>query len=87
MRDSSLLKHLSASSIVTATCVLGLVYFGRDVLEPLALATILSLAIAPLIRSLRRIGLPQLPATVLSVLAIGTCVVGSASCCSSRSMR
>jgi predicted PurR-regulated permease PerM len=76
MRDSSLLKHLSASSIVTATCVLGLVYFGREVLEPLALATILSLAIAPLIRSLRRIGLPQYPATLLSVLALGTCVVG-----------
>jgi predicted PurR-regulated permease PerM len=76
MRDSPLFKHLSASSIVTATCVLGLVYLGRDVLEPLALATILSLAIAPLIRSLRRIGLPQFPATLLSVLALGTCVVG-----------
>ena len=76
MRDSPLFKHLSASSIVTATCVLGLVYVGRDVLEPLALATILSLAIAPLIRTLRRIGLPQFPATLLSVLAFGTCVVG-----------
>lgn len=76
MRDSSLFKQLTASSIVTATCVLGLVYFGREVLEPLALATILSLAIAPLIRSLRRLGLPQFPATVLSVLALGTCVVG-----------
>jgi predicted PurR-regulated permease PerM len=77
MRDStSLFKQLTSGSIVTATCVLGLIYVGRDVLEPLALATILSLALAPLIRSLRRIGLPQFPATLLSVLALGTCVVG-----------
>lgn len=76
MRDSSLLKQLTSGSIVTATCVLGLVYFGRDVLEPLALATILSLAIAPLIRTLRRLGLRQFTATLLSVLALGTCVVG-----------
>jgi predicted PurR-regulated permease PerM len=76
MRDSTLFKHLTSSSIVTACCVLGLLYFGRDVLEPLALAVILSLVIAPLIRSLRRIGLPQMPATLLSVLMVGTCVVG-----------
>lgn len=76
MPDSSLFKHLTASTIVTATCVLGLLYFGRDVLEPLALASILSLVLAPLIRTLRRVGLPQLPATLLSVVLAGTCVVG-----------
>jgi predicted PurR-regulated permease PerM len=76
MRDSTLFKNLTSSSIVTACCVLGLLYFGRDVLEPLALAVILSLVIAPLIRTLRRIGLPQMPATLLSVLMVGTCVVG-----------
>lgn len=76
MRDSTLFKHLTSSSIVAACCVLGLLYFGRDVLEPLALAVILSLVIAPLIRTLRRIGLGQMPATLLSVLLVGTCVVG-----------
>jgi predicted PurR-regulated permease PerM len=76
MRESTLFKHLTSSSIVTACCVLGLLYFGRDVLEPLALAVILSLVIAPLIRTLRRIGLGQMPATMLSVLLVGTCVVG-----------
>jgi len=76
MRESTLFKHLTSSSIVTACCVLGLLYFGRDVLEPLALAVILSLVIAPLIRTLRRIGLGQMPATILSVLMVGTCVVG-----------
>ncbi len=76
MRDSSLLKHLTSGSIVTACCVLGLLYFGRDVLEPLALAAILSLVIAPLIHGMRRVGLAHLPATLLSVLIVGTCVVG-----------
>lgn len=76
MRESSLFNNLTANSVVTASCFLGLLYFGRDVLEPLALATILSLVLAPLIRSLRRIGLPRLPATLLSVLLAGTCVVG-----------
>jgi predicted PurR-regulated permease PerM len=76
MRDSTLFKQLTSSAIVTACCVLGLLYFGRDVLEPLALAVILSLVIAPLIRTLRRIGLGQVPATMLSVLMIATCVIG-----------
>ncbi|MDB5790941.1 MAG: transporter [Massilia sp.] len=74
--DSSLFNILTSSAIVTATCVLGLLYFGRDVLEPLALASILSLMLAPLIRSLRRIGFGRLPATLVSVLLAGTCVVG-----------
>ena len=73
MRDLSLFKHLNAGSLVTVTCGLGLLYVGRDVLEPIALASILSLVIAPLIRSMRRAGLPQLPATVLSVLLAATC--------------
>jgi predicted PurR-regulated permease PerM len=77
MRESSLLKHLTSGSIVTACCVLGLLYFGRDVLEPLALASILSLVIAPLIRSMRRIGLAHMPATLLSVLLVATCVIGA----------
>jgi len=76
MRDSPLLKHLTSGSIVTACCVLGLLYFGRDVIEPLALASILSLVIAPLIKSMRRVGLGHLPATLLSVLMVATCVIG-----------
>jgi predicted PurR-regulated permease PerM len=76
MRDLSLFKHLNAGSLVTVTCGLGLLYVGRDVLEPIALASILSLVIAPLIRSMRRAGLPQLPATLLSVLLATTCLVG-----------
>jgi predicted PurR-regulated permease PerM len=76
MRDLSLFKHLNAGSLVTVTCGLGLLYVGRDVLEPIALASILSLVIAPLIRSMRRVGLHHMPATLLSVLLATTCVVG-----------
>jgi predicted PurR-regulated permease PerM len=76
MRDLSLFKHLNAGSLVTATCGLGLLYFGRDVLEPIALASILSLVIAPLIRSMRRAGLPQPAGHLLSVLLATTCLVG-----------
>lgn len=76
MRDSPLFKHLSSGSLVTASCFLGLLYFGRDVLEPLALASILSLVIAPLIRSMRRVGIGQMPATLLSVVLVTTAVVG-----------
>jgi predicted PurR-regulated permease PerM len=76
MRDSSLLKHITSGSIVTACCILGLLYFGRDVIEPLALAAILSLVIAPLIKTMRRVGMGHLPATLLSVLMVATCVIG-----------
>jgi predicted PurR-regulated permease PerM len=76
MRDSSLFKYLGSGSIVTVCCVLGLLYFGRDVIEPLALASILSLVIAPLIRSMRRVGMSHMPATLLSVVLVASCVIG-----------
>ncbi len=61
--------------VVTASCILGLLYFGRDVLEPIALALILSLILAPLIRAMGQAGLGRVPATLLSVLLAGTGVV------------
>lgn len=76
MQETSTLSRLSASAVVTASCMLGLLYFGRDVLQPIALASILSLAIAPLVRRFRRSGLGRMPATLLSVLLVGMCVVG-----------
>lgn len=76
MSSISSLRQVTAGSVVTATCILGLLYFGQEVLEPLALALVLSLIIAPLIRSIRRTGLGQLPATLISVLLSGICFVG-----------
>lgn len=76
MLENAPLSRLSASAVVTASCLLGLLYFGRDVLQPIALASILSLAIAPLVRRFRRSGLPRMAATLLSVLLVGVGVVG-----------
>ena len=76
MSNSSSFSKVSSGSILTATCILGLLYFGREVLEPLALALILSLVIAPLIRAITRTGLGQLPATLISVLLSGIAIVG-----------
>ena len=44
-------------------------YFGRDIFVPLALAMLLSFALAPGVRRLRRLRVPNLPA-VLSVVAL-----------------
>ena len=76
MQENSPFTRLSASAVVVASCMLGLLYFGRDVLQPIALASILSLAIAPLVRRFRRSGLPRMAATLLSVVLVGVCVIG-----------
>lgn len=71
----TLLARPSLTSAVTLTCALGLLYFGRPVLEPLVLALILSLVISPLIRVFHRWGLGFLTSTVLSLLLAGGSVV------------
>ena len=43
-----------AGGLVNGAVVLGLLYFGREVLVPITLAVILSLLLAPLVRKLRR---------------------------------
>lgn len=68
--------RLTSGAVVSATCVVALLYFGREVLEPLALALILSLVLAPLVRSMTRVGLPRMPAVLLSVALVATCVGG-----------
>jgi predicted PurR-regulated permease PerM len=60
--------------ITTAGIILALLYFGREVLIPVALAIMLSFLLAPVVRALRRIGAGR----ILSVLAT---VVGLAIVC------
>jgi predicted PurR-regulated permease PerM len=55
--------------LVGTATVLGLLYFGRDVLIPITLAFILSFLIAPFVRALRRVGLGP-TASVLTGVAI-----------------
>ncbi len=58
------------SPIVTAGVVLSLRYVGRDVLVPLALAIMLSLLVAPVVRVLRRIGVGHIPSVLMAVLTL-----------------
>jgi len=71
-------NSVTAQSVVGATCLLALLHFGREVLQPIALAVILSLLTAPLLRGFGRLGLPRLPAILATLLLAGTCVVGAA---------
>ena len=57
-----------AGGLVNGAVVLGLLYFGREVLVPITLAVLLSLLIAPLVRKLRRLVRSQVPAVLGAVL-------------------
>jgi predicted PurR-regulated permease PerM len=59
-----------ALGIIAAATILALLYFARDVLVPITLAFILSLLIAPLVRSLRRLGLGQTLSALAAVLVL-----------------
>ena len=76
MSTLSSFPRLGANTVVAATCILALLHFGRDFLEPLALALILSLVIAPLVRMISKTGLRHLPATLVSVLIATVGVIG-----------
>ncbi len=68
--------RLGANTVVSATCIIALLHFGREVLEPFALALILSLVLAPLVRSVTRLGLARMPAVLLSVALVSTFLTG-----------
>ena len=76
MSNLSVFPRLGAATVVAGTCILGLLHFGRDFLEPLALALILSLVIAPLVRMISKTGVGHLPATLISVLLATIGVIG-----------
>ena len=64
-----------ALAVIAAACVLGFLYFARVVLVPIALAVILSLAIAPLVRLCRRLGLGHVGAVVFAAGALALAVM------------
>lgn len=55
-------------SLAVFVVVIAALYFGRDVFVPLALAGLLSFALAPLIAVLRRRGMPRTPAVLAVVI-------------------
>ena len=62
--------------IVAAGIVLALLYLGRSVLIPLALAIMLSLLVAPLIRALRRLRIGRACSVLVAVAALTAICVG-----------
>lgn len=61
-----------AAYAVTASILIATLYFGSEVIQPLAVAALLSFVLAPLIRALGKVGVGKTPAVVLSVfLALG----------------
>jgi predicted PurR-regulated permease PerM len=66
----ALLPRDRAVGIIATAAVLALLYFGRDVLVPVTLAVILSLALAPLVRALRHVGLGQTSSVLVAVLTV-----------------
>src|SRR5450755_1044416 len=66
------------SRIVTAGIILALLYLGRSVLIPLALAIMLSLLVAPLVRALRRLRIGRASSVLVAVVALTVSCVGVA---------
>ena len=62
-------------AVIAAIMVTGL-YMGRPVLMPLALAVLMSFALAPLVGILRHIRIGQLPAVLLSLVTVLVLVTG-----------
>ena len=68
-----------AGGLVNGAVVLGLLYFGREVLVPITLAILLSLLIAPMVRKLRRLVRAQVPAVLGAVIVLTLMAGGLAS--------
>ena len=64
-----------ALSVIAGTCLLAVLYFARDVLVPIALAVILSLALAPLVRLLRRLRFGHAGAVLVAAGALAAVVL------------
>lgn len=65
-RDANDLSTLS--SLASTTAIVVALSIGREVLIPIALAIVLSFILAPVVRLLRRVWIPRVPAVFLAVL-------------------
>nr|WP_210327841.1 AI-2E family transporter [Mesorhizobium silamurunense] len=55
-------------TVATVVATVAALYFGREVFLPIAVALLLTFAIAPVVSALKRAGIPRLPAVIASVL-------------------
>jgi predicted PurR-regulated permease PerM len=72
---------------MTAAIVLALLYLGRSVLIPLALAIVLSLLVAPLVRALRRLRVGRTSSVLVAVVALAALCMGLAVALGTQTLR
>lgn len=72
--------HASSQAVLTGVVVaafaIAALYFGRDVLMPIALATLLSFVLSPLMELLRRVWLGRVASALLAVLLAIAIIMG-----------
>ncbi|BCH31854.1 ABC transporter permease [Mesorhizobium sp. L-8-10] len=61
--------RMSLPTIAATAAVIAALYFGREVFLPLAVALLLTFALAPVVAWLRRFGIPRIAAVVASVFS------------------
>lgn len=74
----SALPRFHSGTLLGAAVVLGILYFGREILTSLAVAGIASLILLPLVKKLDALGLNRAAAALISVLLVGCCMVALA---------
>jgi predicted PurR-regulated permease PerM len=81
LRSATKVSGKSSSAMVTAAVFLiaiAVLYVGREILVPVALAVLVSFMLAPLVESLRRWYMPRVPAVILAV-SLAIALVGALS--------
>jgi len=76
-----------SSDIVTAGIIPALLYLGRSVLIPLALAIMLSFLVAPLVRALRRLRVGRTSSVLVAVVALAVSCMGVAAALGTQVLR
>lgn len=69
------LAHHGSETIVVFVLVTAILYFGREVIMPLAFAVLIAFALSPMLNYLRRLGMPRVPA-VMSVVTASFLLIG-----------
>ena len=76
-----------SSRVMTAGIVLALLYVGRSVLIPLALAIMLSLLVTPVVRALRRLGVGRASSVLVAVAVLAVSCMGVAAALGTQILR
>src|ERR1700723_1267849 len=75
-RPTNPIPESTLNTVLIAVVVVTALYFGREVLVPIALAVLLTFVLAPLVRLLQRWYFPRIVAVVLVALIAFTAIFG-----------